>query len=175
MSELTRRINNELEKEQLKSEQLSNVSVTAQDLLGIASNNDKVLLGAIDNAYDSVNANPTLANIDNKMKGLMEIKPQAVLNETKTYFNVAINNLNSQKELLAQKNNAIADIYDQIDKFDATDKDSASSVLNMINQGVRTGLLTSEQLTNARKAVTDKFDAVETDRKLVEIDNLLKT
>ena len=31
----------------------------------------KVLLGAIDNAYDSVNANPTLANIDNKMKGLM--------------------------------------------------------------------------------------------------------
>ena len=41
MSELTRRINNELEKEQLKSEQLSNVSVTAQDLLGIASNNDK--------------------------------------------------------------------------------------------------------------------------------------
>lgn len=131
--------------EQAKKEANKVGSVTANDVINLATTSDRLLRESINTAFKNAQEFPTSENLQKQIEDLSSFKEQAMLPATKVAFDMGIKNLQDYKLMQETRTKKGMELFTSARNLDTDDLESITSLRKNTDNAFANQLIGSQQ------------------------------
>ena len=131
--------------EQAKKEANRVGSVTANDVINLATTSDRLLRESINTAFKNAQEFPTSENLKKQIEDLSNFKEQAMLPATKVAFDMGIKNLQDYKLMQETRTKKGMELFTSARNLDTNDLESITSLRKDTDNAFANQLIGSQQ------------------------------